>query len=144
MLLHEIHPALLPKCGEPTTATKAQGAHTVLSRGKTPALLRADLQSPMMGQGPRTELTTLPFSAHSGLLGCASAAISASPRGEPWVLRKGLLSFTLRRPYCSFLPEVKKEFHVVCVYKCVYTHTYIYIQTHIEIYILDVEYILYT
>lgn len=53
VLLREIH---LPKCGEPTTATKAQGAHTVLSRGKTPALLRADLQSPMMGAGPKDEV----------------------------------------------------------------------------------------
>lgn len=55
VFLHEIHLALLPKCREPTTATKAQGTHTRLSRGKTPALLSADLKSSMMGAEPKAD-----------------------------------------------------------------------------------------
>lgn len=46
-LLHEIHLALLPKQRRDHATTWAQGTHTVLSRGKTPALRRADLESPV-------------------------------------------------------------------------------------------------
>lgn len=43
------------RCGEPTTATKAQGTPKMLSMGKTPAPPSEDLKSPMMGSGPKRE-----------------------------------------------------------------------------------------
>lgn len=48
----------------------------MLSRRKIPALLREDLQSPMIGAGPGLTMMILPFSAHTGLEGSSSAPIS--------------------------------------------------------------------
>ena len=65
---------------------------------------------------------------------------SCISEGEPWVLRRGFLSFTLRMPYCSFLPKVEKEPRV-CVHMYVYTYTYIY--SYILKCIMDIGYWIY-